>query len=90
MVVGALADDGFRGSAYVFVRSAETWTQTAKLTASDGVALDVFGLSVAVSGDTVVVGAYRDAVGPNVQQGSAYVFVKPGGGWSDMTQGNRI
>ncbi|MFH1109858.1 MAG: IPTL-CTERM sorting domain-containing protein [Planctomycetota bacterium] len=82
MVVGAPRDDGDRGSAYVLVRSAGTWTQTAKLTASDGAGGDLFGDSVAVSGDTVVVGAYGD----DMRQGSAYVFVKPGGGWSEMTQ----
>jgi len=82
MVVGADGDDGRRGSAYVFVRSGGTWTQQSKLTASDGAANDLFGSSVAVSGDTVVVGAYSD----DMRQGSAYVFVKPGGGWSDMTQ----
>ncbi len=55
--------------------------QTAKLTAADGAAYDYFGSSVAVSGDTVVVGAYGDDdKGSN--SGSAYVFVKPGGGWA--------
>ena len=60
-------------------------TETAKLTASDGAAFDRFGFSVAVSGDTVVVGAF-DNVGPNANQGSAYVFVKPGGGWASATE----
>jgi uncharacterized protein (TIGR03437 family) len=50
-------------------------TQQAKLTASDGAANDLFGSAVAISGDTVVVGAFLDDVGPNVDQGSAYVFV---------------
>ena len=52
-------------------------TQTAKLTASDGAAGDFFGMSVAMSGDTVVVGADSDDIGANANQGSAYVFVKP-------------
>ena len=51
-------------------------TQTAKLTASDGAADDYFGCSVAMSGDTVVVGASYDDIGANANQGSAYVFVK--------------
>ncbi len=46
------------GAAYVFVRSGSTWTQQAKLTASDAAAGDQFGYSVSVSGDTAVVGAY--------------------------------
>ena len=85
VVVGSYRDDG-HGSAYVFVRSGGNWIQQAKLTASDGAGNDVFGFSVAVSGDTVVVGALWDDIGPNFNQGSAFVFVKPAGGWTDMTQ----
>ncbi len=64
----------------------DPWIQAAKLTASDGAASDSFGASVAVSGDTIVVGADGTHVGANLAQGSAYVFVKPTGGWSGMTQ----
>ena len=45
------------GAAYVFARSGTTWTQQAYLKASNTGAADWFGQSVAVSGDTVVVGA---------------------------------
>ncbi len=78
-----------QGSAYVFVKPGGGWasaTETAKLTASDGAASDLFGQSVAISGDTVVVGADGDDVGANADQGSAYVFVKPGGGWVSATE----
>jgi hypothetical protein len=88
VVVGATGDDG-KGSAYVFVKPAGGWvdmTQTAKLTASDGADGDGFGGSVAISGDTVVVGAFNDDWGGLYDQGSAYVFVKPDTGWADMTQ----
>ncbi len=79
------------GAAYVFVKPGGGWattsTFTAKLTASDGAAIDSLGCSVGVSGDgsTVVAGAsgapYNSTTftpGP----GAAYVFVKPGGGWA--------
>ena len=46
-----------QGSAYVFVRSGGVWSQQQKLLASDAAAGDEFGLSVAISGETVVVGA---------------------------------
>ena len=89
VVVGAVTHDvganANQGSAYVFVKPPGGWgnmTETAKLTASDGMAHDAFGASVAISGDTVVVGAYQDDVGSNMNQGSAYVFVKPLGGWA--------
>jgi hypothetical protein len=41
---------------------------------------------VAIDGDTVVVGADEDDISANVDQGSAYVFVRPGGGWANMTE----
>ncbi len=72
-VIGAHAKKMSTGAAYVFVRSPSKWTQKAELIASDGVAADNFGLSVAVSGSSVVVGApYK-----NSQTGAAYVFVLP-------------
>jgi len=89
-VVGALFDDvganSNQGSACVFVRSGTTWSEQQKLTASDGVATDFFGCSVALSGDTAVVGADCDDVGANTDQGSAYVFTRSGTTWSQQAQ----
>jgi len=59
------------------------WTQQQKLTASDAAANDWFGWPVSVSGDTVVVGAYRDD-GVGTDSGSAYVFVRSGGVWTQQ------
>jgi FG-GAP repeat len=78
-----------QGAAYVFVKPATGWanmTQTAKLTASNGTKFAFFGLSVGISGDTIVAGAYENGVGSNQYEGAAYVFVKPPTGWVDMTQ----
>jgi len=83
-LVGAYKDDdngSDSGSAYVFVRNGSTWTEQAKLLASDGAALDYFGLPVSVSGDTALVGAYRDDDNGS-ESGSAYVFVRNGGTWT--------
>lgn len=85
IVVGANQKNSGRGAAYVFVKPGGGWsnmTQTAKLTASDAATGDQLGWSISNSGDTVVVGAYLK----NAETGAAYVFVKTGGGWSDMTQ----
>ena len=64
-VVGALNHDTAAGenagSAYVFVRSGTTWSEQAKLTASDAAAGDYFGWSVSLSGDTLAVGAFQEA-----------------------------
>ena len=76
VVVGSNSDGGAgfnSGSAYVFTRSGTTWSQQAKLTASDGAFFDQFGFSVAVSGDTIVVGApFNNDAGS--ASGSAYIF----------------
>jgi len=83
VVVGAAYDDSNQGSAYVFEKPGISWvnmTPTAKLTASDPAINDLFGYSVSISGDTVVVGAIGDD-----DKGSAYVFEKPGVGWVNMT-----
>jgi FG-GAP repeat protein/fibronectin type III domain protein len=78
VVIGAPADDGGRGSAYVFVRSGATWSQEAKLTASDGASGDRFGGSVAIHEATILVGA----TGVSNRKGAAYVFVRSGSTWS--------
>jgi len=87
-LVGAYLDNVganmWQGSAYVFTRSGTTWTQQGKLTASDGAAEDRFGISVALSGDTALVGAYLDDVGANIYQGSAYVFTRSGATWTQQ------
>ena len=74
----AVVGEVHQGSAYVFTRSGTTWTRQAQLTAADGASDDEFGSSVALSGDTALVGALHDDVGPNIDQGSAYVFLLDG------------
>ncbi len=61
------------------------WIEKAKLAASDGSGMDLFGTAVAVNADTIVAGALRDFLG-NGLLGSAYVFEKPAEGWVDMTE----
>ncbi len=91
-VIGAFRDsDDVKGvdsgSAYVFTRSGTNWSQQAKLTAADGTANDTFGGSVALSGDTAVIGALRDGDDVNgVDSGSAYVFTRSGTTWSQQTK----
>ena len=81
-VVGALYDE-FIGSAYVFRYSGGSWSQEAKLTASDGATNDFFGCSVSVNGDVVVIGAERKSVGRSTFVGAAYVFRYSSGSWSE-------
>jgi hypothetical protein len=90
VVVGALRVlNDSPGTVYVFVKPKTGWsnmTQTAELVASDGQPKDYFGSSVAISGNTIVVGASGATVNGNPYQGAAYVFVEPAGGWSNMTE----
>jgi hypothetical protein len=83
------------GAAYVFVRSGTTWTQQAYLKASNTGSIDDFGVSVAISGDTIIVGARTEdsaATGVNGNQadnsadgaGAAYVFVRSGTTWTQQ------
>ena len=79
VVVGAIEDieDPARsgsGSVYVFVRSGTTWTQQQKLGPDDGTTDDEFGYTVAIDGDTLVVGG----------EGSVYVFVRSGTTWTQQ------
>jgi len=84
VVVGAPGVDTSRGSVYVFTFNGAVWTQQAKLSANDRAAGDEFGYTVALDGDTLVVGAFRDSIGANFQQGSAYVFTRNGGVWTQQ------
>jgi hypothetical protein len=77
------------GKAYVFVKPSGGWTdmtETAQLFASDILTANGFGQSVGISADTVVIGAPIANIGGNFQQGAAYVYVKPAGGWTSMTE----
>ncbi|HNX33240.1 MAG TPA: FG-GAP repeat protein [Kiritimatiellia bacterium] len=87
-LIGSYGDDdkgADSGSAYVFTRSGAAWTQQAKLTASDGVAGDCFGSSVALCGDTALVGAHMDD-DKGTDSGSAYVFTRSGTSWSQQAK----
>ncbi|MGD8795018.1 MAG: FG-GAP repeat protein, partial [Anaerolineae bacterium] len=96
IVVGAPWEQGSagydRGSAYLFTRNeggADNWGQAKKLLASDEQNYAYFGYSVAISGDTVVVGAYRDGASDS-ERGAAYVFERNEGGtaenWGEVTK----
>jgi len=89
IVVGDYAANSNTGAAYVYVKPPGGWasmTETAKLTASDGVANDYFGHSISVDGSTIAVGAPQYSV----NSGKAYVFVKPTTGWTNMTQSAQL
>jgi hypothetical protein len=76
------------GAAYVFVYDQGTWTQQACLKAGNAGAADQFGYAVAISGDTIVVGAPFEDSGSSTPDesmenaGAAYIFTRSAGVWS--------
>ncbi|MBN1831791.1 MAG: hypothetical protein JW896_06725, partial [Deltaproteobacteria bacterium] len=90
-VVGALYADEGAGASYIFRREGTTWAQEAKLTASDGVSNDLFGWSVAIDGDYIVVGAWGKSEylyrwGWLHESGAAYVFKRSGADWVEQSK----
>jgi hypothetical protein len=65
-----------RGSVYIFKRTGATWAEQQILTADDGVEGDIFGTSLALENDTLVVGAQQKMIGSNFFQGAVYVFTR--------------
>jgi hypothetical protein len=106
LVVGATGEDSsatggvtdnsasLAGAVYVFTRNSGVWSQQAYLKASNAESNDEFGTSVAISGDTLVVGATKEdssATGGEADNsmanaGAAYVFTRSGGAWSQLAQ----
>jgi hypothetical protein len=73
-----------QGAAYVFTRDGTTWTQQQKLTAADGARNDNFGCSVALDGESALVGAWYKTVGTNAGEGAAYRFTRSGTTWTQQ------
>jgi hypothetical protein len=88
VVVGARKDSEkglYSGSVYVFRNNGSTWIREAKLYADDAQAQEYFGSSVAIDGDTLVVGATKGGEG-DLQTGSVYVFKYNGFDWEEETE----
>lgn len=89
-IIGASSADpngqSSAGAAYIFARSGSYWYQQAKLVASDFAYADSFGSGVSISGDYVIVGAYREDPSGVSNAGSAYIFVRSGTLWSQQAK----
>ncbi len=85
VLVGASHDDdqgSNSGSAYVFEFDGNNWTETFKLTASDGASNDFFAHSMSLSGNRALIGAYKESF----DTGAVYVFDFDGNTWSETTK----
>jgi len=95
IVIGSSEDDdngANSGSVYVFEKPVSGWismTETAKLISSDGNGSDLFGYSVSISDNSIVIGAHlNDQIGGDA--GAAYIFEKPVGGWVNGTEDAKL
>lgn len=94
--VGTSPDEaaGNAGAVYVYIRNDTTWSEQAYIKASNTQALDLFGFSVALDGDTLAVGAYNEDSGTTgvgttpdeseFNSGAVYVFVRSDASWSEQ------
>jgi hypothetical protein len=94
VAVGARLDDhtpgmfgspNGQGSAYVFLRTASTWSQQAKVTAASPTARDLFGASVSIRGDRLAVGAPAGDAWSDGEPGQAFLFERSGTTWSSAS-----
>ena len=79
-------DNGSRaGAAYIFAKSGNTWSQQAKIVASDAQTESWFGSSVAINSDGTyaVVGAYQEDTN-GTQAGAAYIYTRSGSTWTQQ------
>lgn len=92
VIIGARGDDDMgsgSGSSYIFEEEGGVWVQKAKLLANNGMASDLFGYSVSISENYAITGAFNnDSYG--LQAGTAYIYKKPGVGWTNMTETAQI
>jgi hypothetical protein len=89
IVIGASAKNSNQGAVYEYSRPAGGWadsTETAELTASDGMKNDYFGASLATNGKVILVGAEGAAINGHPGQGAVYVYTKPVDGWVTTSQ----
>lgn len=81
-LIGASFHNNEAGAAYVFVQSGAQWNLQTELTGLDTVAGDYFGYSVALDGDTALIGAYWK----NQYRGAAYVFTRAAEAWTQQAE----
>lgn len=88
-IVGSFRDDDIfsgSGSAHVYVRNGGSWAHQAKLMASNPEGGAWFGTSVSICGDTVVIGSpFADGLA-GIDLGSAYIFVRNAGAWTQQAE----
>ncbi|RLD50856.1 MAG: hypothetical protein DRI94_07585 [Bacteroidetes bacterium] len=86
IVVGAYGKNSNQGIAYIYEFNGTSWLQSGRLIPSNGASGDRFGISCSIYSDTVLVGSYLSNMNGITSSGSAYLFKKPVGGWTDINE----
>ena len=76
-----ITNNGDEGAVYIYSLKGDSVDLVRKLTSSDASTGDEFGQSVAFAGDSIAVGAWKDDIDGNPDQGSIYTFSRKGGQW---------
>ncbi|MGN6520238.1 MAG: FG-GAP repeat protein [Dokdonella sp.] len=85
-LIGAYGNHGYQGAVYAFGQSGGTWSESQKLVAADGAPNAYFGYATALSGSTLLVGAWGAQPGGVGMRGSAYLFTESNGTWTQTQQ----
>jgi len=86
-VISASSDDVLfsqQGSASVYYYNGSNWVFMQKLSDPNGSANDIFGSSVSISGNYIIIGAIQDDIGVNINQGSSSIYVRVGNLWQRL------
>jgi hypothetical protein len=86
LVVTARKNAAERGTAYIFVNKGGDWVYQSTLTASDSADGDYFGQSVALQGNSLVIGARNTANPDGIRAGGFYLFRQSGNEWNEVTK----
>ena len=89
VIMGAYGTNSNTGTAHIYELQGSSWYGKGALTASDGMISDLFGISVAFDGDYVICGSPGHDLTYG-GEGAAYIFEKPGTGWTTMTETQKI
>jgi len=85
-LIGSPWHAGQAGTVYAFARSGSAWSQQAELTTADAAPGDLLGMSVALCGDTALLGASNSSVSGQQGAGAAYVFARGASGWQQQDE----
>ncbi|MGB7582776.1 MAG: FG-GAP repeat protein [Sedimentisphaerales bacterium] len=84
IVIGAYGDNGYAGSASVFVLAGSSWVFQQKLTALNAESMDIFGCSVAIDNNIIIIGAPNDDYSGISDAGSAYIYQRQDATWLEQ------